>query len=233
MDPLLKSGAIPSIPYAALRTKSLGQSTHDLPTLGSLAAALEPLSPPPGKPVLQRIPATRLAKEIAPPRTGDIHVAPTAPAMGTLGHAVLEQLALNGWEGSVGHWLEILHRDFGLEKTEADTLRRRIEQTQILMREQTADMPELRPELPFVLHDGDQLIDGTIDLLCRTAGGFAIFDYKFTEAADAAVAETYRRQMEIYCKAARKIFPQAGTPEIALVIISSEGARVLDLCSKF
>ncbi len=101
------------------------------------------------------------------------------------------------------------------------------------MRELTADMPELRPELPFVLHDGDRLIDGTIDLLCHTAGGYAIFDYKFTEAPDDAVADAYRGQMEIYCKAARKIFPKDGNPEIALVIISSEGPRLLDLCNKF
>ena len=234
MEPLLKSGAIPSIPYSALRTKPAEQSAAELPTLGSLAAAVRAasMSPPP-KPALQRIPATRLAKEIAPPRTGDMHVAPTAPAMGTLGHAVLEQLALNGWAGSVGDWLDILHSDFGLEKAEAASLEKRIEQTRELMREQTAGMPELRPEFPFVLHDGDRLIDGTIDLLCRTAGGFAIFDYKFTEASDDAVAEAYRGQMEIYCKAARKIFPKAGTPEIALVVVSSKGTRLLDLCNKF
>ena len=166
-----------------------------------------------------------------------MHVAPTpranAPALGTLGHAVLEQLALNGWEGSVGDWLETLRNGFGIGKAGAASLEKRIEQTRELMRETTAGMPELRPELPFVLHDGDRLIDGTIDLLCRTAGGCAIFDYKFTEAPDESVADGYRGQMEIYCKAARKIFPKAGSPEIALVVISSEGPRLLDLCNNF
>jgi len=229
MEPLIKSGAIESLPSSALRTGD----THVAPPSPPPAETISvpPLPPPPPRPTLQRIPATKLAKEIAPSRrTGDTHVAPaapTAPEMGTLGHAVLEQLALNSWQGSVIDWLEKLRDNFGIEKAEAATLENRIEETRILMAELTASMQEIRPEFPFVLHDGDRLIDGTVDLLCRTADGFALFDYKFTEADDSAVADAYRGQMEIYRQAAQRAFPEAGTSATTLVVVSAKGVRLV------
>jgi len=228
LEPLIGND-IPAIPYSTLtQAASLSKtSNHQLPTANQLTAALESLPPPPAPPSLQRIPATRLAKELAPRRTGDMHVAPTSTALGSLGHAVLEQLALNDWSGSVGDWLETLRDEFGLEKTEAASMQGRIEQTRELMRELTAGMQEIRPELPFVLHDDDRLVDGTIDLLCRSGDGFAIFDYKFTEADDAAVVDAYRGQMEIYCKAAEKWFPDAGEASIQLVVVSEKEARLV------
>ena len=95
------------------------------------------------------------------------------------------------------------------------------------MLELTIDMVSVRPELPFVLHDGDLLIDGTIDLLCQSADGVALFDYKFTEASDAAVLAAYREQMLIYGKAAIRAFPDAGTPKTSLVVISTKGTRLI------
>ncbi len=235
LEPLIGTD-IPSIPYSTLREACTGEIHLALsaPTAGQLAEALQTLLPPPVPPTLQRIPATKLAKEFTPRRTGDMHVAPTATASGTLGHAVLEQLALNGWDGSVGKWLERLRDELGISQTEAAALENRIEQARELMRSLTTDMQEIRPELPFVLHDGDLLIDGTIDLLCHGSdGGIALFDYKFTEAADASVAHTYREQMAIYSKAAAKAFPEAGVPTISLVVISSKGIRLLDLRNGF
>ena len=230
LEPLIGSG-IPAIPYSALAsaTGHPQTMTRKPPTAGQLAAALETLLPPPAPPTLQRIPATRLAKEIAPHlpyRTGDMQV---APALGSLGHAVLEQLALNDWSGSASNWLERLRDGFGIGKTEAQSLGKRIEQTRELMRELTVDMQEIRPELPFVLLDGNNLIDGTIDLLCRRDDGFALFDYKFTEADNAAVIDAYRGQMEIYGKATRKAFPEAGNPDISLVVVSAKGPRLISL----
>ncbi len=230
MEPLIGTD-IPAIPYSALSVAvdPTPAPNLGLPTTNNLTTALQTLPPPPAPPTLQRIPATRLAEKDnapspSPHRAGDMQV---APAMGSLGHAVLEQLALNDWDGSVGDWLETLRDEFGIGRIEAKSIQERIEQTRELMIETTTGMQEIRPELPFVLHDGDHLIDGTIDLLCRYGDNFALFDYKFTEADDAAVAEAYRGQMEIYCKAAHKAFPKAGKASIQLVVVSEKGTRLV------
>ena len=186
---------------------------------------------PPKVPKLQRIPATRLAKELDGEKetVRTAKSADNATVQGSLGHAVLEQLALNEWDGSVGDWLARLCDDFGIGPDEAAALKDRIEKTAELMRKLTAGKQEIRPELPFVLHDGDRLIDGTIDLLCRSGERVTIFDYKFTEADDAAVAEAYHGQMEIYCKAAQKAFPKSGNPKISLVVVSARETRLVPL----
>jgi len=226
LDPLI-GNEIPSIPYSALVTQKPQTPTRKLPTANQLAAALETLPPAPLWPTLQRIPATQLAKETSPssPRPFTPSSASNATELGSLGHAVLEQLALNEWSGSVADWLETFRDEFGASKAEVQTLEPRIEQTRALMIELTGSMQEMRPEFSFVLHEGDRLIDGTIDLLCRTADGFAIFDYKFTEAPDAAVAEQYRGQMQTYCKAAEKLYPFAGDACIELIVVSASGPR--------
>jgi len=233
LEPLLENGTIPSTPYSDLSAAVTIPQPSNLqpPTEPQLAAALKTLSPPPEKPTLQRIPATRLAKELGGEKetTWTAKSADNATAQGSLGHAVLEQLALNEWDGCVGDWLERLCDEFGIGTAEAATLKNRIEKTRELMRELTAGLQEIRPELPFVLLDGDRLIDGTIDLLCRKDDHVTIFDYKFTEADDAAVAEAYRGQMEIYCKAAQKAFPKSGNPKISLVVVSSRETRLVPL----
>jgi len=231
LEPLLKDGHIPSIPYSDLSAAvEIPQTAnHKLPTGPQLAAALQTLAPPPEMPKLQRIPATRLAKELDGEKetVRTAKSADNATAQGSLGHAVLEQLALNEWSGSVGDWLERLCDEFHIGSVEAATLKNRIEKTAELMRELTAGTQEIRPELPFVLHDGDRLIDGTIDLLCRSDDRIMIFDYKFTEADDAAVLVAYRGQMEIYFKAAQKAFLKSGKPEISLVVVSAGEARLV------
>jgi ATP-dependent helicase/nuclease subunit A len=231
LEPLVEDGSIPAIPYSTLRAAVERPQipTFNPQTPDHLAQAARALAPPPEPPKLKRISATRLAKETEDTKDAVWTAAATdnATALGSLGHAVLEQLAINGWTGSAKGWLERLCDEFGIGTAEAATLKNRIEATRDLMSELTADTQELRPELPFVLHDGDRLIDGTIDLLCRTGDLVAIFDYKFTEADDAAVTAAYHGQMAIYCKAARKAFPIAGAPEASLVIISATGPRVV------
>jgi ATP-dependent helicase/nuclease subunit A len=228
MEPLIGTD-IPAIPYSTLSeaTKMTEPIERNLPAIGHLAAVLEALPPAPKRPALQRIPATTLAKDLDG-GLEKIRVSKStqnATALGSLGHAVLEQLALNSWAGSVPEWLETLRDEFGIEKAEAASLRKRIEQTHALMLKLTAAASELRVEFPFVLHDGDTLVDGTIDLLCRTESNITLFDYKFTEANDAAVTDAYIGQMKIYCKAAQKTFPSAGLPEIFLIVVSSKGVR--------
>ncbi len=237
ITPLVASGDIPAIPYATLSnaTEPTEPLTVGLPTAGQLAAKLEGLPPPPAKPMLQRIPATRLAKEreelepdFEASNTTGAQTRDQAAELGSLGHAVLEQLALNQWEGSVAGWLETLRDEFALEKATAETLTDQIEQTCELMRGLTEDMAELYPEFSFVLHEGNTLVDGTIDLLCRTVDGFAIFDYKFTNASDRAVADAYREQMTIYRKAAEQMFPKVGA-NIQLVVVSNHGPRLVKI----
>ncbi len=228
MEPLIGK-EIPAIPYSVLAeaAKSPQTGTHILPTAGRLTAALETLPAPPTPPTLQRMPATKLAQEL----TGEMHTSPssraTTSAIGSLGHAVLEQVALNGWCGDIRAWLERLCHGFGVEMSAAVALEIRIEKARALMQTVTSDMLEIHPEMPFVLHDDNRLIDGTIDLLCRTNDGFSIFDYKFTEATDAAVIEAYSEQLNLYRKAARKMLPKSKTQTATLVVISAKGARVV------
>ncbi len=238
LTPLISDGIISSIPYSELaKAVDLQEGpSHESPTAEQLSAVLQTLPPAPERPALQRIPATRLAKEHdeLEPEFGAMEASSLQPmehaaALGSLGHAVLEQLALNKWVGSVPSWIDTLRDGFGIEKNEAEALTQRIERTRKMMIEKTADMQEIRPELPFVLHDGDLLIDGTIDLLCLTPERASLFDYKFTEANDSVAAHAYREQMAIYSKAVAQAFPAAEAPEISLVIISSESTRLLDL----
>ncbi len=231
MEPFI-GREIPNVPYSDLSAAVTQAQTANskLPTAPQLAAALETIPPPPAPPTLRRMPVTRLAKEQDRPEpvfADSFQSTENATALGSLGHAVLEQLAHHEWEGDVAGWLETLRDDFGIGKADAAKLEERIEQARELMRRHTENMPELYPEFPFVLHEDGQLIDGTIDLLCRTAAGFAIFDYKFTEAADDAVIEQYRKQMEIYSKAAERMLPSAATADLQLVVVSATGPRVV------
>lgn len=226
---------ISPVPYSALSAaaEQPRTSNRQAPTTGQLSAALQALPPSPQHPELKRIPATRLAKkqdELEPAltdETPEYQTADNASAMGSLGHAVLEQLALNGWRGSVEEWLEALRDDFGIGKVKAAGLADRIGQTRDLMLGLTSGIRKIHPEFPFVLHDGDTLIDGTIDLLCFTANGYAIYDYKFTEADDNTVAEQYRGQMDIYRKAADRLIPKAKESKIHLVVVSSNAPRLV------
>ena len=225
---------IPLVPYSALSSAppKLQTPNPKLPTTNALAAALGTLLPPPAPPSLLRIPATRFAKEqdeieetLFDTEAQPVRTTSTSSAMGSLGHAVLEQLALNQWKGSVDEWLEKLRDDFGIGKQKAATLRSRIEQTRTQMIELTANAESMRPEFPFVLHHEERIIDGTIDLLCQRGDVGMIFDYKFTETPAARVAEQYRKQMEVYWTAVAKCFPRLGEITTTLLLISSSGAR--------
>ncbi|MEI6890863.1 MAG: UvrD-helicase domain-containing protein [Pontiella sp.] len=241
LEPMI-GNEIPAIPYSVLAGAAARTPRVDItiPKKGRLTRALNalPAAPPVSK--LQRMPATRFAKEqnererdtvFAPSPPDPLSPAPEehAAALGSLGHAVLEQLALNDWQGDVSQWLERLRGEFGASKADSQPLAPRIEEARAHMVEATSGMIELLPEFPFVLLEGDKLIDGTVDLLCRTAKGYALFDYKFTEGSDASVARNYRGQMNLYRKAAEKRYPLAEVAQAYLVVISSQGTRFVEL----
>ena len=235
MEPLIGK-EIPATPYSALQTDSniAMESGAKQPTAQKLQQALSILPPPPDMPELQRIPATQFAKqqdEVEPlhEQPDVIRPSTTTAALGSLGHAVLEQLALNQWEGDPAAWLEKLRPDFSIGRKEAASLLSRIETARRLMKEKTEGMQELRPEFPFVLHHEGQLIDGTIDLLCRMPDGFAVFDYKFTETAATDVANLYRGQLDLYRRAAEKFFPYAGTAQTELIVISKKEVKTVPI----
>jgi ATP-dependent helicase/nuclease subunit A len=232
LDPLL-GNLIPQVPYSALSAAAASTLpvSIDIPDGNQLTAAISTLPAAPAVPQLQRMPATRFAKEQdeleveLEYETSNFQSLENSAALGSLGHAVLEQLALNDWTGDVFQWLKKLRDAFGVSKSGALALAERIENARGQMITATAGMAELRPEFPFVLLEGHNLIDGTVDLLCRTSNGYAIFDYKFTEGTDDSVAAKYQGQMNIYRKAAAKCYPSAEETDVCLVVISSTGTR--------
>ncbi len=234
MEPLI-GNEILAIPYSDLSTAAqhTEQTARSTPSAEILSNALGSLLPAPEPLQLKRLPATKLAKEQDEVELGieKLHFTSMkkATAMGSLGHAVLEQLVLNDWNDSIENWLGQLREEFGITKNEANTLVERLERTKALMMELTADMDEVRPEQPFVLHHEDKLIDGSIDLLCRTGNEFSIFDYKFTEADENTVANQYRGQMKIYRLAAEKLHPYAGEANTQLILVSSTATKAVTL----
>jgi ATP-dependent helicase/nuclease subunit A len=234
-EPLIGSD-IPAISYSSLARETGAPALSDIRpvTARQLTASLSTQPPSPAQPSLRRIPATRLAGEADVPapdydltRDPALSTRPAASAMGSLGHAVLEQLALNDWQGSIEEWLTILHPEFDIAKKDALSMSERIGRTRQLMIEQTRDLSDVRPEFPFVLLDGNNLIDGTIDLLCRTADGFSLFDYKFTDAAEDEILEHYRKQVEIYHRAAQKCYPDASKGTATLIAISHKEVKCI------
>jgi ATP-dependent helicase/nuclease subunit A len=236
IEPFIGS-LIPAVSYSAL-TAAAGTpcaAARRRPEPAQLRSALASLPPAPAPPEWQRIPATRLARDkdeqdpSGPAESTCYEHTEKAAARGSLAHAVLEQLALNNWEGSVADWIETLRNDFGLSKADAASLEKRIEQTRVRMTELTEGMSELRPELPFVLYKDNLLIDGTIDLLCRSNDMITLFDYKFTEVDDETAAAHYEEQMRIYRQAAEQLYPSADTVTARLVVVSGSGPRLVDL----
>jgi ATP-dependent helicase/nuclease subunit A len=231
---------IPSIPYSALAAEADLHSTSNipLPTVIQLAESLTMLPPPPAPPSLRRVPVTRLTKEEdrveaqGAYEQDEFKGMKQSAALGSLGHAVLEQLALNNWQGSVAEWLERMRDEFRISKNEALSMEDQIEKTRELMIQLTGNMKALHPEFSFLLHKGDNRIDGSIDLLCETRDGFAVFDYKFTKADDRKVIEQYQSQMDLYKEAAGRKFPNAGSESTTLIVITKDQVRTVDCPQK-
>lgn len=232
LEPFIGSD-ISAVPYSELKRAVPAPPPRAcrVPTDETLTARLRACPPPPDPPRLRRIAATRLAAEPDRMEPGSTPTTATpsdhAAALGSLGHAVLEQLALNGWAGSAETWLDRLRDDFGIAADDAAKLTGRIEAARQLMQQETAGAFSCRPEFPFVLHDGEHLIDGTIDLLCRGNAALTLYDYKFTDNDDRSLLEAYRGQMQLYAQAVRRLHPDDTGPDCILVVISAAGTRLL------
>jgi ATP-dependent exoDNAse (exonuclease V) beta subunit len=228
---------IKPIPYSTLSEacKKTDPPPRIIPSVPQLVSALDKLPSPPPPPRLQRIAATQRAEQLLEKKNYSSLSTSSKSAfseeLGSLGHAVLEQLALHHWQGSVSHWIETLRPHFGIQKNLATRLESPIEHTRLWMQKQTNNQT-LHPEFSFLLHQKDLLIDGTIDLLAHSESSFCLFDYKFTEQPDGTLIELYRPQLEIYLQAARHAFPKHQQEKVGLIAISSNGSRFIPISIK-
>ncbi|MFA6363494.1 UvrD-helicase domain-containing protein [Methanoregula sp.] len=87
-------------------------------------------------------------------------------------------------------------------------------------------------EVPFSISFEGKRVTGTIDRLCELEdGSWAVIDYKSAAAGPegyAALAEEYRKSMEIYCEAARELVPGK---EVATYLYFTETGEFLPLKS--
>ncbi|HKL21250.1 MAG TPA: PD-(D/E)XK nuclease family protein, partial [Tichowtungia sp.] len=188
--------------------------------------SFQPLKIPKG---MERKPVTSLVDH-SPSDTRHSTPAADRRSFGTLGHAVLEELAKNRWQGDIPDLL----RQFS--PTEYEGLAQQLEAARVLLEKETAAAEVLFAEHPFVLKRGNLILDGTIDLLVKFPhdpvapeppgeGGWKIYDYKFSnESADVAL-ETYRPQLEAYQEAVEKLHPGEEVTA-ALVLIGAEAVGV-------
>ena len=136
---------------------------------------------------------------------------------GTLGHAVLEELADTGWVGSVPELVELFCNGADVDCAE---LIGKLEAARDALREQTAGATALFAEFPFVMRRGDLILDGTMDLLAQFDGAFKIFDYKFSNDTPEHALETYGPQLTAYRDAVEKLHPDSMV-SVALVLIGN------------
>jgi len=230
INPFIENETLPTIFYSALKRPPQKNKTPAIPTSSQLATALQTIKSHPQKPqsTLQRLPATRAGKnretiDLSTPIHSDM-----TPNLGSLGHAVLEQLALNHWTGDVSIWLEKLRTSFSVSKKQAQNIKQRIERTARWMQKETSSF-DLFPERPFVLHRNNQIIDGIIDLLCIQQNKIKIIDYKFTNQPDALLKQMYREQMEIYTQATQHLHPHIKKIQSVLIVITETTTRALYL----
>ena len=171
-----------------------------------------PLEIPAG---VERRPVTSLCRKDSSLITRRSAIADAA-LYGTVGHAVLEELAKNEWRGNIPELVVLFSAEFG--DVEAESLVPQLEAARELLRRETAGAAALFAEYPFVLKRGDVILDGTIDLLARFSGGWKIFDYKFTNDSPEPALRTYAPQLEAYREAVQKLYSQAEV-STALVLI--------------
>jgi ATP-dependent exoDNAse (exonuclease V) beta subunit len=142
---------------------------------------------------------------------------------GTVGHAVLEELAKNRWAGDIPDLVALFSAEFG--EVEIDVLIPQLEAARNLLRKETADASALFTEHPFVLKRGDVLLDGTMDLFAQFSNVWKIFDYKFTNESSEQVLERYAPQLVAYKEAVQKLHPGAAVS--ALLVLIGESVRLV------
>jgi ATP-dependent helicase/nuclease subunit A len=217
-------GAAPEVlrklSYAELPHAEEGFRPEALDLRGNLE--FEPLRVSRG---LERKPVTSLVESLKS-KAQSLEPSPNdRRSFGSLGHAVLEELAKNGWIGDVPALVELFSAEFG--KVETKPLIKQLEEAREFLRKETAGATALFTEHPFVLKRGDLILDGTIDLLAGFSKHWKILDYKFTNEPPETALETYAPQLEAYCETVQKLYPDAEV-SAALVLIG-ESVRLVSV----
>ena len=191
----------------------VGNEEEIVPEISADSIDFQPLKIPAA---LERIPVTRLVTHLktdSPQPTSS----PNRIVLGTVGHAVLEELARNNWAGNIPKLVNLFGTHFNA--TDRDALVLQLEKVRDVLLRETASAVELRTEYPFVMKRGDLILDGTIDLLVQiTPKQWKLFDYKFTRESAELVRETYALQLNAYQEAVEKLYPGAEvTAQLVLI----------------
>jgi ATP-dependent exoDNAse (exonuclease V) beta subunit len=165
---------------------------------------------------LERKPVTSLIKDLKT-KAQSLKPSPNDRlSFGSLGHAVLEELAKNRWTGNIPELVALFSAEFG--EVGNDVLIPQLEAVRDVLRKETDGATALLTEHPFVLKRGDLILDGTIDLLAQFPTESKIFDYKFTNESPEAVQAVYAPQLAAYKEAVQKLQPDSDV-STALVLI--------------
>ena len=175
---------------------------------------------------LERKPVTSLI-EFLKSKAQSLQPSGDRRVFGTVGHAVLEELARNNWNGDVAALVDLFSREFGA--VESGLLIRQLEATRELLRKETTGASALFAEHSFVLKHGDMLLDGTIDLFAQFPERFKIFDYKFTGEPPDKALEVYTPQLTVYCEAVQKLYP--GSEVSATLVLIGESVQLKPVTS--
>jgi len=191
-----------------------------------------PLNIPKGS---ERRPVTSLCRKNSSTRNQKTAIV-NSPQYGILGHAVLEELAKNGWDGDIPEMVERFGRASLSERLSAIACRataeaalvEQLEAARKVLRKETEGAEALFVEHPFVLKRDDMILDGTIDLLVqKSSKAWKIFDYKFSNESPETALETYSPQLAAYQEAVEKLNPSAEV-SAALVLIG-EAVQIISL----
>jgi ATP-dependent helicase/nuclease subunit A len=167
----------------------------------------QPLEIPKG---FERKPVTSLV-EARKPKAHGLKTSGDRRSLGTLGHEILEELALNGWDGEI-------------PELEDEVLARQLVAARDALREETAGAEAVYAEFPFVLKRDDVILDGAMDLLVQFSEGWKIYDYKFSDASPEDAIKKYSPQLQAYTEAVEMLYPD--TVVLAeLVLIGQDGTR--------
>lgn len=176
-----------------------------------------------------------VAEDADEPAPDDRRDADAAAAFGTAGHAVLEQLALRGWNADTAALVESAASAANLPPAIRDELRARVERCVPVVAREAAQGRDRRAEWPFAMtldqDDGRLIVDGTLDLLYTARDGRpCIVDYKFTDDDSPALVARYGLQLNLYRVAVSRLATHGGTkPAAFIVAVGSKAARVVEV----
>lgn len=142
---------------------------------------------------------------------------------GTVGHAVLEELAKKHWAGDIAELVQLFMAEFG--QVESEVLIPQLEAARDALRAETSGAKALFTEHSFVLMRDKLILDGSIDLLVEfhpsnsnEGNNWRVLDYKFSDESPERALEAYTPQLAAYKEAIEALHPDADV-SAALVLI--------------